>query len=123
MANKAPEPTPTAVTPRAMEIMIELKQWICNRDEARVVPAAVVAHLTFAIRLDARRETGRFRLMSNKEVVAHLLTRLPEDVSLEQIAREIEFIAGVREGLDELDRGEGVGVAEVEKMIASWSTK
>ena len=61
--------------------------------------------------------------MSNKEVVAHLLTRLPESVSLEQIAREIEFIAGVREGLDELDRGEGVGVAEVEKMIASWNTK
>lgn len=61
--------------------------------------------------------------MSNKEVVAHLLTRLPEDVSLEEIAREIEFIAGVREGLDELDRGEGVGVAEVEKMIASWNTK
>ena len=61
--------------------------------------------------------------MSNKEVVTHLLTRLPEDVSLEQIAREIEFIAGVREGLDELDRGEGVGVAEVEKMIASWATK
>ena len=61
--------------------------------------------------------------MSNKEVVAHLLSRLPENVSLEQIAREIEFIAGVREGLDELDRGEGVGVAEVEKMIASWNTK
>jgi len=61
--------------------------------------------------------------MSNKEVVTHLLTRLPEDVSLEQIAREIEFIAGVREGLEELDRGEGVGVAEVEKMIASWNTK
>jgi predicted transcriptional regulator len=61
--------------------------------------------------------------MSNKEVVTHLLTRLPADVSLERIAREIEFIAGVREGFDELDRGEGVGLAEVEKMIASWNTK
>lgn len=61
--------------------------------------------------------------MSNKEVITHLLSRLPEDVSLEQIAREIEFIAGVREGLEELDRGEGVGIAEVEKMIASWNTK
>jgi predicted transcriptional regulator len=61
--------------------------------------------------------------MSNKEVVAQLLTRLPEDVSLEQIAREIEFIAGVREGLDELDRGEGVSVLKVEETIASWNTK
>ena len=61
--------------------------------------------------------------MSNKEVVSHLLSRLPEDVSLQRIAKEIEFIAGVREGLDELDRGEGVGVAEVERLIASWDTK
>jgi predicted transcriptional regulator len=61
--------------------------------------------------------------MSNKEVVSHLLSRLPEDVSLERIAREIEFVAGVREGLAELDRGEGVPVAEVEKMIASWTTR
>jgi broad specificity phosphatase PhoE len=43
--NKAPEPTPTAVTPRAMEDKSQLKQWICNRDEARGAPAAVVAHL------------------------------------------------------------------------------
>ena len=61
--------------------------------------------------------------MSNKEVVAHLLTRLPENVSLEQIAREIEFIAGVREGLDQLGRDEGIPVSRVEEMIASWSTK
>ena len=61
--------------------------------------------------------------MSNKEVVTHLLTRLPEDVSLERIAQEIEFIAGVQEGLDELDSGEGVGLADVEKMIASSTTK
>jgi hypothetical protein len=43
--NKAPEPTPTAVTPRAMEMNIEVKPLNCNRKEARVVPAAVVAHL------------------------------------------------------------------------------
>lgn len=61
--------------------------------------------------------------MSNKEVVSHLLCRLPDDVSLERIAREIEFIAGVREGLAELDRGEGIVVAEVEKMISSWTTR
>ena len=78
---------------------------------------------TFAGRLDAGWKADTFQLMSNKEVVTHLLTRLPEDVSLERIAQEIEFIAGVQEGLDELDRGEGVGLAEVEKMIASWTTK
>ncbi len=61
--------------------------------------------------------------MSNKEVVTDLLSRLPHDVSLREIAREIEFIAGVREGLDQLDRGEGVPIDQVEKMIESWTTK
>jgi hypothetical protein len=48
--------------------------------------------------------------MSNKEVVSDLITRLPDDVSLEQIAREVEFVAGVREGLGQLDRGKGVAI-------------
>jgi predicted transcriptional regulator len=62
-------------------------------------------------------------LMSNKEVVSDLLTRLPDDVSLQQIAREVEFVAGVREGLEQLDRGEGVEIEKVEKLIESWTTK
>lgn len=61
--------------------------------------------------------------MSDKEIVAQLLARLPENVSLAQIAREIEFIASVREGIDELDRGEGVSVLKVEETIALWDTK
>ena len=61
--------------------------------------------------------------MSNKELVSNLLERLPENVSLHEIAKEIEFISGVREGLDQLDRGEGVPLEDVEKMIASWTTK
>jgi hypothetical protein len=43
--NKAPEPTPTAVTPRALEMKIEMKTRNCDWNEARVVPAAGVAHL------------------------------------------------------------------------------
>jgi hypothetical protein len=43
--NKAPEPTPPAVTPRAMEMKSKMKPWIRDRDEARGAPAAVVAHL------------------------------------------------------------------------------
>ena len=61
--------------------------------------------------------------MSNKEVVSDLLARLPDNVSLQQIAREVEFVAGVREGLDQLDRGEGVEIEKVEKLIESWTTK
>ena len=61
--------------------------------------------------------------MSNKDLVADLLTRLPADVSLQQIAREIEFVAAVREGFTQLDRGEGVSIEQVEGLIESWTTR
>jgi hypothetical protein len=43
--NKAPEPTPTAVTPRASLRMMKMKQLKVDRHVARGAPAAVVAHL------------------------------------------------------------------------------
>jgi predicted transcriptional regulator len=61
--------------------------------------------------------------MSNKEIVLDLVRRLPESASLRDIAREIEFVAGVREALAELDRGEGVPLEEVEQRMAAWTTK
>ena len=61
--------------------------------------------------------------MSNKEIVSDLLERLPEDASLKSIAREIEFIAAVREGLTELDHGEGIPIEDVEKELPSWIIK
>lgn len=61
--------------------------------------------------------------MSSKQIVADLMTRLPDDASLTDIAREIEFIAGVREGFAQLDRGEGTALEEVEKQLPSWISK
>lgn len=61
--------------------------------------------------------------MSNKEIVLDLIRRMPDDVSLREIARGIEFVAGVREGLAELDRGEGVPLEEAEKRLPSWLTR
>lgn len=37
--------------------------------------------------------------LSNKEIVKDLLQRLPDQVSLHQIAQEIEFVAAVRQGM------------------------
>jgi len=61
--------------------------------------------------------------MSNKQIVADLMTRLPEEASLTDIAREIEFIAGIREGFAQLDRGEGTSLEEVEKQLPAWISK
>ncbi len=58
--------------------------------------------------------------MSNREIAIDLINQLPEDVSLAQIAREIEFVAGVCEGFDQLERGEGAPAEEVRELIPSW---
>jgi hypothetical protein len=43
--NKAPEPTPTSVTPRAISRLIELSRRIAEPNPARGAPDAGVAHL------------------------------------------------------------------------------
>jgi predicted transcriptional regulator len=58
--------------------------------------------------------------MSNKQIVEDLLQRIPEDASLQDIAKQIEFIAAVRQGLAELDRGEQIPLEEVERELPSW---
>jgi predicted transcriptional regulator len=58
--------------------------------------------------------------MSNKQIVEDLLQRIPDGASLHDIAREIEFIAAVLQGLDELDRGERMPIDEVERELPSW---
>lgn len=58
--------------------------------------------------------------ISSKDIVKDLLQRLPDQISLHQIAREIEFVAAVRQGIAELDRGEGIPVEEVESELPTW---
>jgi len=61
--------------------------------------------------------------MSNKQIVEDLLQRIPDDASLRDIVREIEFVNAVREGLAELDRGERIPIEEVERELPSWIIK
>jgi predicted transcriptional regulator len=61
--------------------------------------------------------------MSDKEAVLELVKRLPATVSLRQILREIEFIDAVKDGLAEIDRGQGISVESVEQMMATWITQ
>jgi predicted transcriptional regulator len=58
--------------------------------------------------------------MTNKEIVQDLLRRIPDDTSLQEIARELEFIAAIRQGLSELDNGDSVPIEEVKKELPSW---
>lgn len=58
--------------------------------------------------------------MSTKQIVEDLLRKLPDDATLHDVAREIEFVAGVRQGLAELDRGERIPLDEIERELPSW---
>ncbi len=84
-------------------------------------PAAFVENnsLSFAF----AGESCHFHIVSNKELVADLIGRLPDDASLLDIAREIEFVAGVREGFAQLDRGEARTLEDVAKELPSWISK
>lgn len=61
--------------------------------------------------------------MSTKQIVQELLERLPENASLNDVAREIEFVAVVRQGLAELDAGKGIPMEEIERELPSWVIK
>lgn len=61
--------------------------------------------------------------MNNKQIVEDLLGRIPEGASLHDIAREIEFVAAVQQGLAELDREERIPIEEVERELPSWIIK
>ena len=61
--------------------------------------------------------------MTAKRMVLETVAQLPDDASFEEISRRLEVVAATQKGLDSLDRGEGKSIDEVEKLVASWTTK
>ena len=61
--------------------------------------------------------------MSDKELVMDLLKKLPADAKLTDISKEIEFLAAVREGEEQADRGEVVSHEQVKREFKSWFSK
>lgn len=61
-------------------------------------------------------------VLNDKEIVFDLLRRLPDDVTLYQIAQKLEFIAAVRQGLAEFDENkDSISIEQVERELTSWS--
>jgi hypothetical protein len=61
--------------------------------------------------------------MSNRELVIDLVKKLPADTPLKDIMREIEFVAGIQEGIEQSNRGEGITVDEARRLIEVWTSK
>jgi len=61
--------------------------------------------------------------MSDKQLALDSIERLPADASLEVIAERMEFLAAIRKGLDQIERGETVPHEEVKRQLATWLSK
>ncbi len=58
--------------------------------------------------------------MTQKDIVLDAIGKLPDDVSIEQIADRVEFLAAIQNGIHQLDQGEGIPHEEIKKQLASW---
>jgi hypothetical protein len=61
--------------------------------------------------------------MSNRELVIDLVNKLPADTPLEDIVREIEFVAGIKQGVSEAKQRAGISVEEARKLVKEWTSK
>jgi predicted transcriptional regulator len=58
-----------------------------------------------------------------KEQVIDLVRNLPDEVTVDDIMRELYFKIQVDKGLEELDEGEGIPHEEVERRLSRWLSK
>jgi predicted transcriptional regulator len=58
-----------------------------------------------------------------KEQVIKLVETLPEEVTVDDIMRELYFKIQVDKGLKELDEGKGIPHEEVEIKLSRWLSK
>jgi predicted transcriptional regulator len=61
--------------------------------------------------------------VSDKQLALKTIERLPDDASLDTIAQRLEFVAGIRKGLDQIKKGETVPHEEVKRQLATWLSK
>jgi hypothetical protein len=72
--------------------------------------------------LDPRSKNGYVGRMSAKELALDVIKNLPDNATMHDLTEEL-YAAAVREGLAELDRGEGIPHEEVKRQLESWFTK
>ena len=76
-----------------------------------------------SLRLQFRRFRPDFIRMSEKQLALDSIERLPEDASLDVIAERMEFLAAIRKGLDQIERGETIPHEEVKRQLAAWLSR
>lgn len=60
--------------------------------------------------------------MTVKEIAMETILRVPVDATWDDIQECVNFVAGVRKGLRELDEGKGISHQKVKEDFAEWLT-
>jgi predicted transcriptional regulator len=58
--------------------------------------------------------------MTTKEIAIRSIQELPENATWEDIRERINFVAGVRKGLKELDEGNGIPHERIREEFKEW---
>jgi predicted transcriptional regulator len=58
--------------------------------------------------------------MTTKEIAIMSIQELPENATWEDIRERINFMAGVRKGLHELDEGKGIPHERIREEFREW---
>lgn len=61
--------------------------------------------------------------MSTKQILVEVAEKLAPDATLADAIYELEFRQAVQDGLEELDRGEGIPIETVKAKISQWAGK
>ena len=61
--------------------------------------------------------------MSDKRLVLELVKKLPEDSTLQQISKEIAFLAGLRAAEEQADSGELIDHERIREELQTWISK
>jgi predicted transcriptional regulator len=61
--------------------------------------------------------------MTTKDIAIHTIEDLPEEATWDDIQERINFVAGVRKGLRELDEGKGIPHDRVREEFAERLTR
>jgi hypothetical protein len=58
--------------------------------------------------------------MNTKELAIRSIQELPEDATWEDIQERINFVAGVRKALRELNEGKGIPHERIKQEFSEW---
>ena len=58
--------------------------------------------------------------MTTKEEILELMEQLPEDATIEDAIEKLVVLYKIQQGLEQLDKGQGISQEEAKKRIRQW---